>query len=78
MTACKDCLGSKVLLYANSHMTADGYRRQKCATCAGSGINPPGFTANGAFAHFQRVALARVAEWGGLKPAGQRENGGAE
>lgn len=49
-----------------SAFTADGYRRERCGICAGSGQST--YRDSDWYARFQAKARAQVAEWGGLTP----------
>lgn len=65
---CKYCDGDGKVLILNSWFVADGYRRERCDICAGTGINPAGFTAPPEHVAFMKRAKARIRQWGGLKP----------
>lgn len=64
MARCKLCDGSGKVLLMNSWFVTDGYRRERCGICGGTGESaylPPDVA-------YQRIARERVAEWGALKP----------
>lgn len=67
--SCQGCDGHGQVLLMNSWFTQDGYRRERCAICNGTGINPKNYQDWGGGLAFQRRALARTAEWGRLAPS---------
>lgn len=69
---CLNCEGAGKVLLLNSWFTADGYRRERCGICGGSGVNPPGYTQWPGHAQFLAEAHARIAKWGGMKPSSRR------
>ena len=68
---CRRCDGTGQVLLMNSWFTSDGYRREQCGICAGSGVNPPGYTAWPGDDAFRKRALANIKAWGGLVPRGR-------
>lgn len=63
---CVNCEGTGKALVSNSWIVSDGYRRERCGVCGGSGINPPGYTAWAGNAAFQKQARENISKWGGL------------
>lgn len=69
MAKCKGCDGTGRWLLMNSWFYTDGFRREGCHTCQGSGVNPPGYAGWPEAIKAQRRFVALVKEWGGrLKP----------
>lgn len=65
---CLNCEGTGKVLLLKSWFVTDGYRRERCGICGGSGVNPPGYKQFPGHGAFLRKANARIREWGGLQP----------
>ena len=65
---CLNCEGQGAVLLLRSWLIADGYRRERCGICGGSGVNPDGYKQWPGHARFLRRANERIARWGGLRP----------
>jgi hypothetical protein len=63
---CRNCIGTGKVLLLNSHFTEDGYRRERCAICEGTGRSK--YKPDTEWVRFQARAARQVEEWGGLKP----------
>lgn len=71
LKACRDCEGTGRVFCANSWFLEDGYRRERCGICSGTGKTTSSARPWPSHTKFQKRARARVAEWGGLKPKSQ-------
>lgn len=73
METCPLCAGTRFILCGRSWFITDGYRREKCHLCGGSGeikrrsVNKRGRFLRG-WIQAQERFRGRVAEWRGLKP----------
>lgn len=65
---CVNCEGTGNELLLCTMFVQDGYRRERCGICSGSGINPPNYRAWPGHLKFLKKANARILKWGGLKP----------
>ena len=65
-TKCQNCDGTGKIVCANSWIIVDGYRRERCGICAGTGVS--GYRPDPAYVRWQRAAKARIAEWGAMSP----------
>ena len=66
--ACEWCEGKGSVPLMKSWFLADGFRRNRCGVCSGTGINPPGFHADREHRAFLAHADEHIAAWGGLSP----------
>lgn len=64
--ACQTCAGTGHVLCLNSAITTDGFRRERCGICAGSGRSR--YPATPEYDRFQKRARILLIKWGGLKP----------
>lgn len=63
---CGACAGSGSWLLMNSMFVADGFRRERCHVCLGTGEHP--FKSDREWTAFQAKARSCVKHWGGLRP----------
>lgn len=63
---CKTCDGTGKIFCLQSGYVTDGYRRERCGICAGSGESA--FQPEAGYFRFQKSARERVGEWGAMAP----------
>lgn len=69
MGKCTNCGGTGKLLLMKSWFLNDGYRRERCGICAGSGESS--YRVPAEEARHQKECRERVKLWGGLVPPPQ-------
>lgn len=72
MAKCVGCDGHGSVLLNQSWFLTDGFRKERCGACDGTGINPDGYRDWGGMLAFQRRNRKLIAEWGGLRPPHQQ------
>ena len=66
---CLNCEGRGTVLLENSWFVDDGYRRERCAVCAGSGFDTSGYQPPQGHAEYLKTANARIKLWKALRPS---------
>jgi hypothetical protein len=63
---CRNCDGTGRIFCRNSHIIVDGYRRERCGVCGGTGKSR--YLIEARDVRFQREAREQTKAWGALRP----------